>query len=97
MTQVLSCDPAAEAISSADIDRIAQMTDEFSGSDLHELCRAAAFGPVRDAVAKLEKAALLGQEAHANAQRDCKLRKLSIEDFIEVLKNTPTTQQQAKQ
>ena len=74
-----------------DIQTIAERTDRFSGSDLHEMCRAAAFGPVRELVSEQ----LDGSQPELEPLQQ--LRKLTLRDFEAVLDDTPTTQQAAKQ
>jgi SpoVK/Ycf46/Vps4 family AAA+-type ATPase len=95
--QILSSDAASSDISPENIDSLADRTERFSGSDLHELCRAAAFGPVRDAIDDERLATADGSQVRAGGKpRTRKLRKLAMADFVAVLDNEPTTQQQAK-
>lgn len=68
----------------------------YSGSDLHELCRAAAFGPVRAAVDEMVAEQQQGQagltrsgdamdNSNTSSQTSRCLRKLVLDDFLEVI------------
>eukprot|EP01048_Picozoa_sp_COSAG05_P018488 COSAG05_NODE_2713_length_2739_cov_2.401136_6_plen_132_part_00 len=94
--QVLSRDPAAADLTTRDIQIIAEKTAGLSGSDLHELCRAAAFGQVRELIEDQGSAGGDSGTGTEEGGQSYKLRKLILSDFVQVLTNAPTTQQQAK-
>ena len=70
--------------SASPIWKIAEKTEGYSGSDLQELCKQAAYGPVRD---------LLHAESRGESSGNCRV--LMYKDFEEILRTSHTSSEAA--
>jgi SpoVK/Ycf46/Vps4 family AAA+-type ATPase len=62
-------------LSEADLNRVVALTDGYSSADIRELCREAAYGPVRDVGGKeLQKPSTKVPSPSANTASHCPLR-----------------------
>lgn len=71
---------------------LAELTDKYSGSDLKELCRAAAYAPIRELVAQERKSAsnrnnISSETSNSDETRNSKARPLSMEDFVAAMQS----------
>eukprot|EP00930_Biecheleria_cincta_P038597 TRINITY_DN2650_c0_g1_i1.p1 TRINITY_DN2650_c0_g1~~TRINITY_DN2650_c0_g1_i1.p1 ORF type:complete len:658 (-),score=162.04 TRINITY_DN2650_c0_g1_i1:194-2167(-) len=85
-------------LSSADLEAVAARTEGFSGSDLQQLLREAAMGPVREASAMLRRRSAQGAVAAA-ANAEMAPRDISMKDFecaLQMVKPTFSADQETK-
>ena len=72
--------------------QLAMMTEGYSGSDLSELCKTAAYRPIRDFIEFERKqkgnkgTSSQGDQSDSDPPPSVQLRKLTIQDFVEALK-----------
>ncbi len=75
--------------------QLAQVTVNYSGSDLKELCRAAAFEPIRDAIADISRRAVMGESPTSGKEEKPKvkrmLRPMSVTDLEEARNKVKAT------
>mmetsp|Transcript_36686 Transcript_36686/g.69045 ORF Transcript_36686/g.69045 Transcript_36686/m.69045 type:complete len:784 (+) Transcript_36686:233-2584(+) len=78
--------------SASPLSRLAALTEGYSGSDLQELCKHAAYRPIRDFLDSERAKNSDGEAAHASlhhpqpAELPVELRKLAFNDFVEAMK-----------
>eukprot|EP00814_Leptocylindrus_danicus_P006921 CAMPEP_0116042642 /NCGR_PEP_ID=MMETSP0321-20121206/25824_1 /TAXON_ID=163516 /ORGANISM="Leptocylindrus danicus var. danicus, Strain B650" /LENGTH=465 /DNA_ID=CAMNT_0003523183 /DNA_START=16 /DNA_END=1414 /DNA_ORIENTATION=- len=75
------------------IPAIAKSTEGYSGSDLKELCRAAAMEPVRELTAESSRRAVQGldQKKGANPAKGARVRPVNEQDFAQALRRVRKT------
>ena len=80
------------------IPAIADETQDYSGSDLNELCRAAAMQPIRELTANLSQNAVRGEhKSKSGPPRGVEIRPLNPNDFVHVLQRVKRTGETASQ
>jgi SpoVK/Ycf46/Vps4 family AAA+-type ATPase len=80
------------------IPAIADETEGYSGSDLNELCRAAAMQPIRELTSGLSKNAVRGENNSGSVPpRGTKIRPLVPNDFAQALRRVKKTGETAAQ
>jgi len=74
--------------------KVAEMTEGYSGSDLKELCCAAAMEPIRELVADTSRRAVMGQGGSSGGREppeDAKARPMSVNDLIVAMSKVKRT------
>lgn len=83
------------------IPTVAKMAEGYSGSDLKELCRAAAMVPVREITQEASRNAVMGsnksrKKSEFGPPKGTKMRAVSVSDFKEALRKVRKTGETAK-
>ena len=83
------------------IPTVAKMAEGYSGSDLKELCRAAAMVPVREITQEASRNAVMGsnkskKKSDFGPPRGTKMRAVNVSDFKEALRKVRKTGETAK-
>lgn len=73
---------------------LAEMAEGYSGSDLKELCRAAAMEPIRELVKETSRRAVMG-EGHVEPPDGASARPMSRNDFVVAMSKVKRTGQDA--
>jgi ATPase family AAA domain-containing protein 1 len=84
-------------------ERVAEVTEGYSGSDLKELCRAAMMQPVREALRVTAKAARIASESGQDCRSTIpegattRLRPLALDDVLQARADVTRTEAQSQQ
>ena len=72
--------------------KLAEATNGYSGSDLKEMCRAAAMEPIRELVAETSRRAVMGEaSAGQGPPKGSKARPMSLQDFAVAMSKVKRT------
>jgi SpoVK/Ycf46/Vps4 family AAA+-type ATPase len=77
--------------------KLAELTRGYSGSDLKEVCRAAAMAPIHEIMAEASRRAVMGEASilKDEALNKPEIRPLTKQDFLQALKKVKRTGQEA--
>ena len=73
------------------LQKVAEMTEGYSGSDLKELCCAAAMEPIRELVADTSRRAVMGFKTGREPPVDATARPMSINDLVVAMSKVKRT------
>lgn len=71
--------------------KVAELTKGYSGSDLQEMCSAAAMEPIRELVADTSRRAVMGDSIGAEPPEDAQARPMSVNDLVVAMSKVKRT------
>jgi SpoVK/Ycf46/Vps4 family AAA+-type ATPase len=75
---------------------LSELTRGYSGSDLKEVCRAAAMCPIHEVMADASRRAVMGETSILNDTKKTKFRPLCQQDFMKALQKVKRTGAEAQ-
>jgi ATPase family AAA domain-containing protein 1 len=77
--------------------QLAEVTEGYSGSDLKELCRAAAMEPIRDLMRETSRRAVMGEGPGEEPPEGSTARPMSVDDLVQAMNKVKRTGQDARE
>jgi SpoVK/Ycf46/Vps4 family AAA+-type ATPase len=81
----------------ASLPQLAEVTEGYSGSDLKELCRAAAMEPIRDLMRETSRRAVMGETPMEEPPEGSTARPMSVDDLVQAMDKVKRTGEDARE
>jgi SpoVK/Ycf46/Vps4 family AAA+-type ATPase len=95
--ELLLHDQKVDANVKESLPQLAEVSEGYSGSDLKELCRAAAMEPIRDLMRETSRRAVMGEGPGEEPPEGSTARPMSVNDLVQAMKKVKRTGQDARE
>jgi SpoVK/Ycf46/Vps4 family AAA+-type ATPase len=95
--ELLLQDQNVDANVKASLPQLAEVTEGYSGSDLKELCRAAAMEPIRDLMRETSRRAVMGEGPGEEPPEGSTSRPMSVDDLVQAMNKVKRTGEDARE